>query len=91
MTVIYFTRELPGLSNDLELAGFQVHEALALSEVFFLVEQHPSAHIVVDHTVEDSAATHIAQHYMTLRLNAGSTAKDLLWELSSLSTDGAVQ
>lgn len=88
--MIYFTRELPGLSNDLELAGIQVYEGLALSEVLFLAEQHPTAHIVVDHTVEPDAATEIAQHYTTLRLNPGATAADILWELSCFS-DVAVQ
>ena len=89
--LIYFTRELPGLSNDLELAGFQVYEALALSEVFYLVEQHPSAHIVLDHTVEDDAANEIAQHYSSLRLTRNTTAADVLWELSSLSIEGSIQ
>lgn len=89
-TLIYCTRELPGLSNELEVAGFQVYEALALSEVFFLAEQHPGAHIVIDHTVEDGAANEIAQHYPTLRLKQEATAADVLWELSSLS-DGTVQ
>ena len=52
-TVIYFTRELPGLSEKLREAGLHVYEALAISEVFCLTEQHPNAHIIVDHTVED--------------------------------------
>jgi len=91
MTIIYFTRELPGLSFDLELAGFQVYEALAISEVFFLVERHPSAHIVVDHTVEDHAAREVEQHHPTLRLNSKATATDVLWELSSLSPGAPVQ
>ena len=88
--LIYFTRELPGLSNALELAGFQVYEALALSEVFYLVEQHPRAHIVLDHTVEDDAAKGIAQHYSTLRLTRTTTAADVLWELSSPSIDSPI-
>jgi len=90
-TLIYFTRELPGLSPDLELAGFQVYEALALSEVFYLVDQHPTARIVVDRTVENDAASELAQHYTTFRLNPGATAADILWEVSCLSSDGAVQ
>lgn len=38
-TLIYFTRELPGMTEDLERAGFQVYEALAISEVFYLAER----------------------------------------------------
>ena len=90
-TLIYFTRELPGLSPDLELAGFQVYEALARSEVFYLADQHPSANIVVDHTVEDDAAKDIAEHYTTLRLKPGATAAEILWKLSSLAPDAALQ
>ena len=89
--LIYFTRELPGLSNELELAGFQIYEALALSEVFYLVQQHPSAHIVLDHTVEDEAANEIAQHYSTLRLTRNSKAADVLWELSLPSIEDSIQ
>lgn len=89
-TLIYCTRELPGLSNDLEVAGFQVYEALALSEVLFLAEQHPNAPIVIDHTVNDSTANEIARHYPTLRLTHQATAADVLWDLSSLP-DATVQ
>lgn len=79
------------MSNDLELAGFRVYEALALSEVFYLVERHPSAHIVLDHTVEDDAANEIAQHYSTLRLTRNTTIADVLWELSSPSIERSIQ
>lgn len=90
-TVIYFTRELPGLSEELSQGGFQVYEALAISEVFYLVEQHPNAYIVVDHTVEEDAAREAAKHYSTLRLIREATAADVLWGLSSWNTDGIVQ
>ena len=33
-TLIYFARELLGLSEELSPAGFQVYEALAVSQVF---------------------------------------------------------
>jgi hypothetical protein len=63
--LIYFTRELPGLSEDLSEHGFQVYEALAVSEVFYLCEQHPRLIVVIDHTVEPDSAKEIAarSHY----------------------------
>jgi hypothetical protein len=38
-SLIYFTRELPGLSEDLIEKGFQVYEALAVSEALYLCQQ----------------------------------------------------
>lgn len=90
-TVIYFTRELPGLSEELSQAGLEVYEALAISELFYLAEKHPNAHVLVDHTVEDDAAHEVAQHHTTLRLTKEATAADVLWQLSSFAGDATVQ
>lgn len=79
--VIYFTRELPGLSNDIEAAGFQVYEALSLSEVLFLAEQHPTARVVMDQTVDEETAGEVGRHHLTLRLTPEATAADVLFEL----------
>lgn len=89
--IIYFTRELPGLSEELSQAGLQVYEALAISELFYLAEQHPCAHIVVDHTVERDAAHEVARHHISIRLARESTAVDVIWELSQLDGDATVQ
>ena len=44
MTVILFTAHAPHpLTDELACLGHQVHEALAVSEVFSLVEQPPPA------------------------------------------------
>lgn len=83
-TLVYFTRELPGLSDDLLEYGFQIYEALAVSEVLYLCEQHPKALVVIDHTVEPDAAKTVAQKHMTLQLKPEATAADVLWELSQL-------
>lgn len=90
-TLIYFTRELPGLSEDLIEAGFQVYEALAISDVFCLAEQYPSAIVVIDSSVEDLAALEIARSEPTLRLKPRATAADVIWRLSELSPDAGIQ
>lgn len=91
MTIIFFTRSLPNvLSDELSLQGHTVYEALAISEVLALAEQHSEAQIIIAADVDDERATVIGQHYPTLRLGAGATAANILWELSSLS-DAAVQ
>ncbi len=88
--VIYFTRKLPSLSEELSQAGLQVYEAVAISEVFYLAEQHPNAQVIVDHTVEDRAAHEVAQHHITLGLTREATAAGVLWELSSFGDDATV-
>jgi hypothetical protein len=82
----YFTRELSGLSNELERAGLQVYEALAISEVFYLAEQNP-----IDHTVQDDAAQEVAQHHVTLQLKPEATAADVIWAVSGFSPDVTLQ
>jgi hypothetical protein len=89
--LIYFTRELPGLSEDLSENGFQVYEALAVSEVLYLSQQHPALVVVIDHTVEPEAANQIAARHITLRLKKKATVRDVVWELSELTRDATVQ
>jgi hypothetical protein len=88
--IIYFTRELPGLSEDLSEKGFQVYEALAMSEVQYLCEQHPSLVVIIDHTVEPDAAKEIAARRITLRLKKKATVRDVVWELSGLVADSVI-
>jgi len=85
-TLIYFTRELPGISEELSAAGFQVFEALSISEVFYLAEQQQGAHIIVDHTVEEDAAHEVAHHHITLRLQPNANAANVLWEVSNFQS-----
>lgn len=89
--LIYFTRELPGISEDLSEHGFQVYEALAVSEVLYLSQQHPALVVVIDHTVEPEAAREVATRRITLRLKQKATVRDVVWELSALSSVGVVQ
>jgi hypothetical protein len=89
--LIYFTRELPGLSEDLSEHGFQVYEALAVSEVFYLCEQHPRLIVVIDHTVEPDSAQEIAARRITLRLKKKATVRDVVWELAGLAPNLSVQ
>jgi hypothetical protein len=83
--LIYFTRELPGLSEDLGEKGFQVYEALAVSEVLYLCQQHPRLIVVIDHTVESDAANAVAARYITLRLKKEATVQDMVWEMAGLA------
>jgi hypothetical protein len=90
-SLIYFTRELPGLSEDLSEHGFQVYEALAVSEVCYLCEKYPGLVVVIDHTVEHEAAKDITARRITLRLKKRATVRDVVWELSALFPNITVQ
>ncbi|MBZ5494457.1 MAG: hypothetical protein LAO76_26330 [Acidobacteriia bacterium] len=90
-SLIYFTRQLPGLSEDLSEHGLQVYEELAVREVLYLCEQHPGLIVVVDHTVESEAAKEVAGRHITLRLKKKATVRDVVWELSGLLSNVQVQ
>jgi hypothetical protein len=47
VVVILFTTELPNkIADALEVEGLEVYEALAISEVLALAEQHPISSII---------------------------------------------
>jgi hypothetical protein len=69
------------LTDELILAGYHVLEALAISEVFSLVEQIPRAHVIIAADVEAERAKVIQQHNPTIHLKENATLKDVLWQL----------
>jgi hypothetical protein len=82
VTIILFTRSQPNvLSGEMLQQGFIVFKALAISEVFALLEEHPAAQIIISAGVDDERARVIQQHYPTMRLKEDTTLKDVLWDL----------
>jgi hypothetical protein len=70
MTVILFTTHSPDtLSNEFARQGCEVYEALAISEVLALAEQHPTASIIITPDVDQTRAKIIQQHWPTVRLH----------------------
>ena len=70
MVVILFTTQFPNpITDALEAQGLEVFEALAISEVLALAEQHPVSSIIVTPDVDQTRANVIAQHYPTVRLH----------------------
>jgi hypothetical protein len=70
MTVILFTTLAPHpLGEELSSQGHCVYEALAVSEVLSLAEQHPTASIIITTDVDQKRAAVIQQHYPTVRLH----------------------
>lgn len=64
--------------------GHQIFEAIAVSEVLALMERLDLRVVVVDSAVEEEAARELQHRFITLRLQPGATAGDVLWELSGI-------
>ena len=82
MAIILFTDHAPhSLTEGLMHQGLQVFEALSISEVYALADQHPAATIIITAGVHPERAKAIQQHYSTMHLKPNATVKDILWEL----------
>lgn len=83
MTLIMFTTIAPHpLTEELSRLGHQVTEALAVSEVLSLAEQHPTSTIIIVADVGQERAKAIQQHYPTLHLKTNAMVQDIVWDLS---------
>ena len=66
-TVDFYPVHMPGtnpLAETLITLGHEVYEALAISEVMALAEQHPASLIVITSDVDQNRASIIQRHYM---------------------------
>lgn len=83
MILILFCTEAPNaLTAELSQQGHTVFEAIAISEVYALADQHPAAQIIIQHDVDPERAKTIQHHYPTMYLKANATVHDILWELN---------
>jgi hypothetical protein len=90
--LILFTSKSPHpLTDGLSLQGHEVYEAVAISEVYALADQHPRAQIIITADIDPERAKAVQHHYPTLHLKADATVRDIVWELSQFMKDGAVQ
>lgn len=64
--------------------GHLIYEAITVSEVLYLMEHYDVQVLVVDSTVEDEAAREMGRRFMSLRLQPGATAAEVLWEMSGI-------
>lgn len=85
LSLVYLTTRAPSeLASELILAGHAVWEALAVSEVLYLCEQHNIDVVVIAPDIEGAAVAEVQMRRMTLTLKLGATAKDVMWELAQL-------
>ena len=72
------------LSAELELFGHQVWEALDISEVLFLCEQHPVDVVVIAAEVEHGELIEKQLRGVVMRLDMSADAAYVDWEVSQL-------
>jgi hypothetical protein len=83
-SLIYLAIQAPStLADELMQHGHQVFEALSISEVLHLLETEDIDVVLIAYDVEKDLGE-VEARTATLRLNAGATVKDVLWELSLL-------
>jgi hypothetical protein len=83
--LILFCTQAPNpLTDELSHQGHKVYEAVAISEVYALADQHPLARIIMTADIDPERAKAIQHHYLTLHLKADATVRDIVWELSNL-------
>jgi hypothetical protein len=70
VTLILFTTQAPNtLAEELARHGHEIYEALAISEVMALAEEHADSVIVIASEVDLGRASVIQQHWPTVRLH----------------------
>jgi hypothetical protein len=83
MTLILFATIAPDpLAEGLSQQGHTVYEAIAISEVYALADQHPRAQIIITADIDPERAKAIQHHYPTLHLKPAATVHHIVWELS---------
>lgn len=85
ISFVLLTNQAPSkLADELLLAGYQVYEALAISEVLHLCEYYDIAAVLIVPGLEPPGLDKIQRHCITVKLNETALPKDILWELSHL-------
>jgi predicted GTPase len=77
-------RRPPALSAELELSGHQVCEALDVSEVLYLCEQHRVDAVIIAADVEGGELIEKELRGTVMRLKSNADAAYVDWELSQL-------
>jgi hypothetical protein len=72
------------MASDLMIAGYEVYEALAVSEVLYLWEHHKIDAVVIAADVDDPDVIEAQMRHICLKLKLNATAKDAMWELENL-------
>jgi len=72
------------MASELMMVGYQVYEALAVSEALYLCEHHKIDAVVIAPDVEDADEIEAQQRHICLKVKPNASVKDVIWELQSL-------
>lgn len=85
-TIVCLTTLFPSkLGGEIEQAGHRLFEALAVSEVLYLMEHEDIDFVVIALDVEDPEMAELHIRRPCIKLQPGWKLADLIWELSCLS------
>jgi hypothetical protein len=89
-TLVLLTTSAPAkLSDELMMSGYRVFEALAVSEVQFLIETENINAVIITADVDDRPGIReIQSQRLTIKLTPAATTEGLIWELSHLFRTG---
>jgi hypothetical protein len=72
----------------MKACGYQVWEALSVSEVLYLLEHETVNAVVIAPDVEDKEVVSVQLRNVTITLEQDAKLQDLIWELSNLFPTG---
>src|SRR6185437_13006638 len=88
--LVFYTTKLPNkLLDDLLLAGYEVFEAMAFSEVLHVCEHHNISAVLIGPEIDHPDVSDIQEHHITLRLKPEAQIEDVIWQLSHLLPIGS--
>lgn len=94
ISLVYLSNQAPSkLADRLTACGYQVWEALSVSEVLYLIEHEMVHAVVIAPEVEDKELVRVQLRNITIQLEQDAKIEDLVWELSNLfpTSSAAVQ
>jgi len=85
ITIVHLTSRSPSrLGDELSLSGYQVFEALALSEVLYLQEHESIDAVIIGADIEEAEEKARQLRGTVMRLEPDATASYVQWELALL-------
>lgn len=84
-SLVYLTAAAPSrLTNELASTGHRVWEALAISEVLALCEEHDIDAVIIAPEVQDRKRKAAELGRICVLLESGATVANVIWELEQL-------
>ena len=85
ISIVYFTSVFPcKILDELIQAGYQVWEAMAISEVLHLLATERIDIVVIAPEIDEARARVVQQHCVGFQLEPQASTADVIWELSQL-------